>query len=61
MKQKARYKIKIKTNILDLIKESPDEHKVRVRDSGTAYRTRIIDTSKNIYKRNRYKKFNLDD
>ena len=61
MKRKTNYKIKIKTNILDLIKESPDEHRVRVRDSGTAYRTKIVDNNKNIYNRNNYKKFNLDD
>ena len=40
---------------LDLIKETPEQRKERVRASGSAYRTRVVE-SKKKYNRQKYKK-----
>lgn len=51
MKKKKRKKL----TMLDLIKETPEQRKERVRQSGNAYRTRIVE-SKKKYNRQKYKK-----
>jgi hypothetical protein len=48
-------KKKIKINPLDLLKETPEQRKERVRQSGNAYHTRIVE-SKKKYNRQKYKK-----
>ena len=40
---------------LDLIKETPQERKQRVRESGNAYCTKVVE-SKKRYNRQKYKK-----
>ena len=43
--------IKIKVDPLNVVKETQEERKERVRQSGNAYHTRIVPNKKNTYKR----------
>ena len=49
-------KTKLIINPLNLIKETPEQRKERVRESGSAYRTRIVE-SKKRYNRKKFKNF----
>jgi hypothetical protein len=48
-------KVGVEIKPLDLIKETPEQRKQRVRESGNAYRTRIVE-SKKKYNRQKYKR-----
>ena len=50
-----RRKVGVEINPLELIKETPEQRKQRVRESGNAYRTKIVE-SKKRYNRQRFKK-----
>jgi hypothetical protein len=52
---KKKRKVGVKINPLDLIKETPEQRKQRVRESGNAYRTKVVE-SKKQYNRQQYKK-----
>ena len=49
-------KVGVEINPLNLIKETPEQRKQRVRESGNAYRTRIVEDKKKKYNRQKFKK-----
>lgn len=49
-------KVGVEINPLDIIKETPEQRKQRVRESGSAYRTRVVEDKKKKYNRQKYKK-----
>ena len=46
----------LEISLLDLIKETPEQRKQRVRESGNSYRTRVVENKKKKYNRQKYKK-----
>lgn len=48
---KTKKIIKIKINPLNIVKETQEERKERVRQSGNSYHTRIVPNKKKEYKR----------
>lgn len=55
MKKKRKSK-PLEISILDLIKETPEQRKQRVRESGNSYRTRVVEDKKKKYNRQKFKK-----
>ena len=55
MKKKRKSK-PLEISILDLIKETPEQRKQRVRESGNSFRTKVVEDKQKKYNRQKIKK-----
>ena len=57
MKMRVKKIIKIKVDPLNVVKETPEKRRERVKQSSNSYHTRIVPNKKSVYKRkSKYKK-----